>query len=301
MSLTAALRDLNKLSTFVRVAERRSFTKAAADLRTTPSVISNRMRELEEALGFSLMNRSTHGIELTSAGEGLYRSCLEMLEKIDAYVVEERNLQAGPFGTLRVQSSAYYAHAVLTPLMLEYARRHPGLRIHLSVVEAGSVSLEDGFDVIVADRKPTAPGLVGHELGELRHVVCASPGYLRRCGRPMVPQDLREHTCLVNPSAGAKEWPFKMAGRPLQVPVKGALSSNSDAVLVQLAVQGCGVVRVPRVLVDGELKSGTLEVVLDAAAMSTERISIYHSKAKTLPAKTTDFISFVRASLAERV
>lgn len=57
---TAALKDLNKLSTFVRVAERRSFTKAAEDLRTTPSVVSNRMKELEESLGepFDARHRS---------------------------------------------------------------------------------------------------------------------------------------------------------------------------------------------------------------------------------------------------
>ena len=67
MSLTAALRDLNKLNTFVRVAERRSFTRAAADLRTTPSVVSKHMKELEDALGFSLLTRSTHGIVLTDA------------------------------------------------------------------------------------------------------------------------------------------------------------------------------------------------------------------------------------------
>ena len=96
MSLTAALRDLNKLNTFVRVAERRSFTKAAADLRTTPSVVSKHMKELEAALGFSLFNRSTHGIVLTDAGEGLFQNCLQMLSKLDGYVVETRNLQKGP-------------------------------------------------------------------------------------------------------------------------------------------------------------------------------------------------------------
>jgi hypothetical protein len=62
MALTAVLRDLNKLNTFVRVGQCRSFTKAAAELRTTPSVISKRMKELEESLGFSLLNRSTHGL-----------------------------------------------------------------------------------------------------------------------------------------------------------------------------------------------------------------------------------------------
>ena len=79
MSLTAALRDLNKLNAFVRVAERRSFTKAAADLRTTPSVVSKHMKDLEDALGFSLFNRSTHGIMLTDAGEGLFQNYLRML------------------------------------------------------------------------------------------------------------------------------------------------------------------------------------------------------------------------------
>ena len=91
MSFTAALRDLNKLNTFVRVAQRRSFTKAAAELRTRPSVISKRMKELEESLGFSLVNRSTHGLVLTDAGEGLFQHCLEMLEKLDDYVTERRN------------------------------------------------------------------------------------------------------------------------------------------------------------------------------------------------------------------
>jgi len=294
---TAALRDLNKLNTFVRVAERLSFTKAATDLRTTPSVVSNRMRELEESLGFSLMTRSTHGIVLTEAGEGLYHNCLEMLEKIDAYVVEERNMQSGPFGTLRVQTSAYYAQSVLAPLVMEFSRRCPGLRIHLSVVEDGSASLEEGFDAIVTNRKPPSPGLIGQELGEVPYVLCAAPDYFRRSGRPNRPQDLRDHNCLVNPFSGLKEWPFKVGGRLLHVPVDGSLSSNSDAVLLEMALAGCGLVRIPRGLAASKLSDGRLEAILDSASVASDRVSIYYSKAKTLPAKTTDFISFVRASI----
>src|ERR1043166_4144314 len=117
ISLTAALRDLNKLNAFVRVAERRSFRRAAADLRTTPSVVSKHMKELEEALGFSLFNRSTHGLVLTDAGEGLFHNSLEMLARLDDYVVETRNLQKGPYGTLRVQATSDYADHVLSPLL----------------------------------------------------------------------------------------------------------------------------------------------------------------------------------------
>ena len=134
MPLTAALRDLNKLNTFVRVAQRRSFTKAAAELRTKPSVISKRMKELEESLGFSLLNRSTHGLVLTEAGEGLFQQCLEMLDKLDGYVTERRNIETGPFGTLRVQAASDYARFILAPLTAKFVQKRPGVRVHLSAV-----------------------------------------------------------------------------------------------------------------------------------------------------------------------
>ena len=81
MSLTAALRDLTSSTLVVRVAERRSFTKAAADLRTTPSVVSKHMKDLKDALGFSLFNRSTHGIMLTDAGEGYFKTVCRCIER----------------------------------------------------------------------------------------------------------------------------------------------------------------------------------------------------------------------------
>lgn len=65
-----------------------------------------------------------------------------------------------------------------------------------------------------------------------------------------------------------------------------------------MAVEGCGIIRVPRHAVRAELESRALETLLDAAIVSTERMWIYYSKARQLPAKTTAFIEFVRASLA---
>jgi DNA-binding transcriptional LysR family regulator len=299
MSLTAALRDLNKLNTFVRVGERRSFTKAAADLRTTPSVVSNRIRELEEALGFSLMNRSTHGVVLTEAGEGLLQNCLQMLASLDDYLVEARNLQTGPFGTLRVQAPSDYTRCLLAPLILKFVKRRPGLHVHLFAVEDNCLSGEDGFDVIIAEKKPSPPGLTGRDLGEIRHVICAAPGYFRRCGRPKEPQELARHNCLTGQFSGVKEWPFKGASRPVRVAVKGSLSSNSHAALTQMAVQGLGVIRVPRYTVAAELKRKSLQAIFEGVALSPERVFAYFSKAKLLPAKTTEFIRFLQTSLGK--
>jgi DNA-binding transcriptional LysR family regulator len=298
ISLTAALRDLNKLNAFVRVAQRRSFTKAAADLRITPSVVSKYMKELEDSLGFSLLNRSTHGIMLTDAGEGLFQNCLQMLKKLDGYVVETRNLQKGPYGTLRVQSAADYAQHVLAPKLEEFARRRPGLRVQIVIATDTRDSVDDGFDVIIAGSKPSLPGLVDRDLGEIKHVVCASPQYFERFGRPKKPEELREHTCLINLQSTPKGWPFQSGSRPAFIEVKGSLSSNSPDVLVQMALQGHGIVRVPRYAVKAQLADKTLQTVFEGITLSPERMRAYFSKAKHLPAKTTDFIEFLQRSVA---
>ena len=297
MAFTAALRDLNKLNTFVRVAQRRSFTSAAADLSTRPSVISKRVKELENALGFSLFNRSTHGLALTEAGEGLFQHCLQMLARLDDYVVETRNLESGPYGTLRVQAPSDYAHGILAPLLIEFVGSRPGVRVQLSVVADISASAGDGVDVIISARKPAAPGVVGHDLGPIRHVICGSAGYFRHFGRPKAPQDLRGHNCLVNPSAGPKGWPFRNAARPLLVEVKGSMSSDSNAVLIQMALHDCGIVRVPLHAVETRIAEEKLEVIFRKSSLSPERIAAYCAKGKRLPAKTADFIDFLKTSL----
>jgi DNA-binding transcriptional LysR family regulator len=297
MSFTAALRDLNKLNTFVRVAQRRSFTNAAAELRTRPSVVSKRMKELEDDLGFRLLNRSTHGLTLTDAGEGLFAHCLQMLGELDDYVIERRNLEAGPYGTLRVQVTNDFARTILAPLTVRFVEKHPHIRVQLAVVPDNFTSAEDGVDVIVSSRKPAVPGVVGHDLCAVRHVICGSPRYFQKFGRPRTPQDLRAHNCLVDPFGAAKAWPFRNAARPLLVEVKGSLSSNSPAVLVELALQHCGIARVPFHAIRREVAARRLEVILKASTLSPERMGVYVAKSKRLPAKTSNFIDFLKSML----
>jgi DNA-binding transcriptional LysR family regulator len=301
MPVTTVLRDLNKLNTFVRVAQCQSFTKAAAELRTRPSVVSKRMKELEESLGFSVLNRSTHGLALTEAGRGLFQQCLEILAKLDHYVTERRNIETGPFGTLRIQATSDYSRFILAPLTTQFVEQHPGVRVHLSVVPDNFISAESGFDVIVSGQKPSLPGIVAHDLGAIRHVICGSPQYFRKFGRPKTPQDLREHNCLADLYSGPKSWPFRNSPRPLLVEVKGSLSSNSSAVLIRMALNGSGIIRVPLHAVQKEITDKKLDVIFKNVALSPERMSAYCARVKRLPAKTADFISFLKTSLRHHV
>ncbi len=97
-----------------------------------------------------------------------------------------------------------------------------------------------------------------------------------------------------------KGWPFQSGSRQFLVEVKGALSSNSSAVLIQMALQGHGIVRVPHYAVKARLADKTLQAIFEGMTLSPERMRAYFSKAKHLPAKTTDFIHFLQASIAAR-
>lgn len=295
--VTAVLRDLNKLNTFVRVAQCQSFTKAAAELRTRPSVVSKRMKELEKSLGFSVLNRSTHGLALTEAGRGLFQQCLEQLAKLDNYITERRNIEIGPFGTLRIQAMSDYSQIILAPLAIKFVEHHPGVRVHLSVVLENFISADDGFDIIVSSQKPSLPGVVAHDLGGIRHVICGSPKYFRKFGQPKKPQDLRYHNCLTDLYSGPKSWPFRNLLRPLLVEVKGSLSSNSSAVLIRMALNGSGIIRVPLHAVQKEIADKRLKGIFKNVSLSPERMSAYCARSKRLPAKTSDFLSFLKTEL----
>ncbi len=295
-----ALRDLNKLNTFVRVAECCSFTKAARLLRTTPSALSKHVTDLENDLGFSLLNRSTHGVSLTDAGEGLLHNCLELFAQIDDYVIDTRNIQTGPYGSLRIQASAGYAQWILAPLISEFMQRHPQLRVQLIAERSSQTSVEDRCDVIFTSKRPQGPGLVGTEIGTIEEVICASPAYFRDHGLPKEPPDLRKHNCLVNSLFAPKEWAFSDGTRETSVEVKGTFSSNSSAVLTRVALDGIGIIRVPRHSIASELAAGRLRAIFEDITLSRDRMRAYYSKTKHLPSKTVLFIDFLRAAIRGR-
>src|SRR5262249_26107942 len=146
------------------------------------------------------------------------------------------------------------------PALSAFLRERAGLRIHLFTAADSETIVDEGYDVIVAGRKPPLPGLTDSDLGPVKHVVCAAPQDFKGCGRPRKPQDLVDHTCLTNLSA-PKGWPFQNGGRPFQVEVKGAFSANSSAVLIAMAVQDFGIVRVPHDAVRARLADKTLQAI----------------------------------------
>jgi DNA-binding transcriptional LysR family regulator len=303
MSALPALRDLHKLNAFFRAAESQSFTKAAQDLRTSPSVISKHISDLERNLGFSLLRRSTHGVSLTEAGKGLFEYCLKYFAGLDDYVIGTRNSLTGPIGFLRVQTSSEFARWILAPAIRDFLKGHPKLRIE--VMTQSGPKFDQECDVVLTSIKPKVPGLTGETLSNVSHVVCATRKYLQTHGKPKTVRELQRHNCLIDSAtasktstaAGSAAWRFRSGNRVELVEVKGSFCSDSAAMLRQIALDHVGIARLPKYSVEGELRNGKLVSLFDGSVASHEEISAYYSKATLLPAKITTFLQFLRKRL----
>jgi DNA-binding transcriptional LysR family regulator len=291
------VRELNKLQTFVRVVEHRSFSKAARDLHVSSSVISKHIKDLEQALGFSVLKRSTRGVAPTEVGEGIFRDCTALFAEIDHVITVARNIEAGPVGTLRVECDAAYAQDVVGPLLPKFIAEYPDLRVELSAARTGGPP-GAGYDVIISRSAPSEPGMTGRAVAAIPQVVCASPAYFRRHGLPKTPEELRSHNCLVDVSAAQKEWPFAVGGRKLMVDVKGNAFANDAKVLAAMAAQGLGIVRIPLYVARPHIARRKLKLIFEKATVSREKMHAYHLRSDRLPAKTAAFVAFLQKQLA---
>jgi DNA-binding transcriptional LysR family regulator len=294
------MEDLNKLNTFVRVAEHRSFTRAARDLHMTPSAVSKHIHELETKLGLSLLNRSTRGVALTEVGQQFFRQCVDILGHLDEAVTNAQNLQGQPQGTLRIHVVAGYAQWVLAPLLPTFMRQYPGLDVEVNTETPALSLVEAGVDLVISGKTEPDPGLVHRDIGLVEYVVCASPGYFKAHGVPKHPRELADHNCLVHTLFAPKEWPFKGSPRDVVIRVKGTFRSNSSEVLAQAAIAGVGITRLPRYTVAADLKAGRLQSVFDGQTRSRQTMRVYYPDTKYLPAKTVAFIAFLESAIAGR-
>src|SRR5262245_34290132 len=138
--------DLSGLRALLLVADKRSFTAAAAVLRVTPSAVSQSVRALEERVGVRLLQRTTRSVGLTEAGERFVARLRPALDGVRSAFESLGELRDGPTGTLRLNVPRLAYRRILEPHLAAFLAAYP--RIHLDVVvdDAFANIIETGCD-----------------------------------------------------------------------------------------------------------------------------------------------------------
>jgi DNA-binding transcriptional LysR family regulator len=248
-----------EMGIFKRVAERGSFAAAARDLGLSPSAVSKLITRLESRLGVRLLNRTTRRLALTPEGElFLDRSC-KILDAIEAAEAEVASGRRAPQGHLRVHAFPTFAVDHLSVVLPEFMARYPRITFEFLVTNRVVDLVDDNVDIAFRVGPLRDSAFVARKIADLTQVVCASPSYLAKHGRPVRPHDLAQHVCLtLSHVPDSRSWSFDLGGEKVRMDVAGTIAADSAHMLLKLAMGGAGIVRFGDIIVAQAIREGRL-------------------------------------------
>ena len=303
--------QLKAMKVFARVIEEGGFAKAARALDMAPPVVTRMVAELENHLGARLLNRTTRSIALTEVGE-------QYLEKVRGILasVEESELLASdatkvPRGHLRLLCPPAIAVHQLAKHLPRFQAQYP--EVTLEIDSPGAVdTVNEGYDITLFVRREAPDGeFVARRLARTEVVVCASPEYLDRRGRPQHPRDLLDHESVIPPISDAQRGlqfysgPLNGSGAhsesymlaPRRHP---SLATTHIDTMYAAALAGLGVAGLPSYVIEDALLDGsvdlavhTLERVLPEWRLFELTLWAGMPSRRHLPARTRAFLDFL--------
>jgi len=288
---------LAELNAMVAVATHKNFRAAATEVGLSPSALSHAIAALEKRLGVRLFHRTTRSVALSDAGEDFLSRVkpalavlADAMESVDAH-------QKTPTGTLRINASALVARRIIMPIVLEYLRRHPDMRVELVAEDKPVDIVADGFDAGVRLAGSIPRDMVAVPCsGDVRFIIVGSRKYLRERGVPQTPADLMHHECIrYRMSNGAiYRWELSRSGEEIAVDVKGRLTLDDDGAVVAAALGGAGLAYVSAWNVDDVLRTGRLVQVLGDWTPPEPGVCLYYPAHRHAPASLRALVALVR-------
>lgn len=287
--------------TFVTVVDEGSFAAAAKKWMISSSVVSKRIRRLENHLRVQLIQRTTRTMALTESGQVFYTRWKRIqaeMNDAEADVVQYNQL---PRGLLRINAPMSFGQVHLVPAVNDFIQLYPDIHVELILGSQYAGFIYNGLDLtfFISDL-PDTPLLKYCKITERRTGVYGAPAYFKHYGKPLKPEDLSQHNCLIYQSEPGNlftiehshEWTF-WDQKQINIPVKGNLRINSNQALVKAAVSGVGLAKLTSFLVLEEVKNGSLVEVLSSYSEKEFDIYAAYPNQRFLPYKVKLFIDFL--------
>jgi DNA-binding transcriptional LysR family regulator len=288
---------LADLQAFMAVAARRSFVQAAGELGVSRSALSHAMRGLEADLGVRLLHRTTRSVSLTEAGERLLSRLRPTLSELD-HVLDEVSRDDGEVsGSLRINGSEGAIRHLLRTIVPSFLAKYPLMELDL-VADGRLIDIvAEGFDAGVRLGESLHQDMIAVRVSEdIRFVAVASPRYLRQFGRPESPDDLNAHRCIRQRLASGKRyrWEFARHGQACTIDPPGALTLDSNTLMVEAAIDALGIAYVPEHYVLEALARKRLVAVLDDWCPAIPGLFLYFPGSRHIPAGLRALVALLR-------
>ena len=290
----------HEMQVFLAVAEEEGFAAAARRLKTSPPSVTRAIAAMEARIGTQLLARTTRSLHLTEAGQRYLEDCRRILAELDEAEEAAAGSYSIPCGHLTVTAPVLFGELFVAPVLGDYLDRFPQVNINALLVDRVVNMVDEGIDVAVRIGHLHEPGQQAIKVGEVRRVVCASPGYLDQHGRPLHPEQLRAAQIIgLSSSHLVSEWAFVDAGQPLTVPIEPRLVVSANNAAINLARLGWGMTRVLSYQVAAAVAADELEIVLEAFEPAPLPIQVVFQSSGRVPAKVSTFVDFLSQRLGQ--
>lgn len=293
---------LTSMNVFVRVAKAGSFAGAARDLGISRAMATKHIMQLESELNTRLFNRTTRNISLTEVGQSYLERCQQVLLDVEEMEAAVTHMQREPRGLLKISAPPVIGATQIAPALTEYLKGYPELSVEM-VLKGGQVDLiDEGVDIAIYLGPISDTSLVARKLASSSLVVCASPEYLKQYGAPQDPEDLEDHSCLINWAIPPRnKWRFKGILGEREVTVTGRMQANMGDPIRMAAVNGLGLVMLPKYIVGRDIEKGKLVPIMEDYAIAPLDIHAVYPHRKYLSAKVRSFVDFIQEWLPHQV
>ncbi|MGO1541066.1 MAG: LysR family transcriptional regulator [Luteimonas sp.] len=287
---------ITSMRVFVRAATDGSLSAAARHLGMSPAMATKHVNALEARMGVKLFHRTTRRLTLTEAGSNYLDACQRILPEIDEAEAAAASQRVKATGLLRMNVPLSFGQGFVAPLMPEFSRRHPEVKVELGLSDAELDIIAGSWDLAVRVGRLADSPLQARRLGDSPMHVCASPDYLDQRGVPRRVAELIQHNCLgytLSGTQGREHWAFGANGE-VRVPVSGNLMANNGDALLAAAVRGQGIIYQPGFIVAGAIGRGELVALeLDKPPVELGGIHILYPPDRRPPAKVRVMIDYL--------
>lgn len=285
-----------EMRNFVRVVERRSFTKAAGDLLIPRATMSNTIQRLEERLGTRLLDRTTRTVKPTRDGEAYYHRCVRILAELEE--ADSIFTAPNPKGLLRVNLQGTLARTFVVPALPAFMARYPQIDLLLGDGDRYVDLIHEGYDCVLRSGDLASSSMIRRRLAVLPEATVASPDYLARFGVPESPDDLKSQghqmVCFLS---GADDKPvpldFTVDGTVQEIALPVSISVTGADTYAACALAGLGLIQVPRYRVAEDLKAGRLVEILADFPPVPMPVSVLYPQNRQLSTRVRVFVEWL--------
>ncbi|MCW1987036.1 UNVERIFIED_ORG: DNA-binding transcriptional LysR family regulator [Sphingomonas sp. R1F5B] len=248
---------LDGITAFVATVDQTSISAAARRLGLAKSVVSERLAELERALGATLLQRSTRRLTLTSAGEAFLPRAQRILREMEE-AAAEIDVRSGKLaGPLRISAPVGFGILHLGPAIARFLQEHPGIEMSLDLDDRFVDAATGGFDAVLRHGAIGDGRLIARRLATSRRLLVAAPSYLAEHGKPTSLTELEGHTAILYANRSG-DWRFAAGSGWTVVRPRAALRVNNGIVMRDAVLAGLGLAMLPTFFLHQEIKTGVL-------------------------------------------